>query len=340
MSAMDNEKIEQVKDRIQSIWSSIIKSKEESDVEESRKGKIVVFVVAFILALCLWLMVNLSRDYTINVNLPIVLGNMPADQALTEELPSEATVSISGEGWQLINIYNNPPQVFVDVTQNEINLYEQVQKQLNANPDLSVQKVQPLFLNLDMESKMTKKIPVVSAVKVTFEDQYNFAGEPYLEPDSITITGARSIIRDINSWETAPVQFEDVDADISATVSLKETEPLYNITPLEVTYNANVAQYTEGETRVTIEARNMPSGRSVTFSPSMLTIRYNVPVDQYSDVQELNNPFAAYISYRQISEDTTGFVVPNIENTAPSGYNIEVRSYQPTSVSYFMVLNN
>lgn len=337
---MDNEKIEQVKDRIQSIWSSIIKSKEESDVEESRKGKIVVFVVAFILALCLWLMVNLSRDYTINVNLPIVLGNMPADQALTEELPSEATVSISGEGWQLINIYNNPPQVFVDVTQNEINLYEQVQKQLNANPDLSVQKVQPLFLNLDMESKMTKKIPVVSAVKVTFEDQYNFAGEPYLEPDSITITGARSIIRDINSWETAPVQFEDVDADISATVSLKETEPLYNITPLEVTYNANVAQYTEGETRVTIEARNMPSGRSVTFSPSMLTIRYNVPVDQYSDVQELNNPFAAYISYRQISEDTTGFVVPNIENTAPSGYNIEVRSYQPTSVSYFMVLNN
>ncbi|HKL17551.1 MAG TPA: hypothetical protein VJ905_01225, partial [Halalkalibaculum sp.] len=161
MSAMDNEKIEELKERFLSIWSSIVKSKEESDIEESRKGKIIVFVVAFILALCLWLMVNLSRDYTLNVDLPIVLGNMPADQALTEELPSDATVSISGEGWQLINIYNNPPQVFVDVTQNEINLYEQVQKQLNANPDLSVQKVQPLFLNLDMENKITKRIPVV-----------------------------------------------------------------------------------------------------------------------------------------------------------------------------------
>lgn len=340
MSAMENEKIEQIKERFQSIWSSIIKSKEESDVEESRKGKIIVFVVAFILALCLWLMVNLSRDYTINVNLPIVLGNMPADQALTEELPSDATVSISGEGWQLINIYNNPPQVFVDVTQNEINLYEQVQRQLNANPDLNVQKVQPLFLNLDMESKMTKRIPVVSTVKVTFEDQYDFAGEPYLEPDSVTITGAGSIIRNIDAWETSEVQFEDVDADISATVGLKETEPLYSITPLEVTYNANVAQYTEGETRVTIEARNMPAGRSVTFSPSMLTIRYNVPVDQYSMVQELNRPFTAYISYQQISEDTTGSVVPNIEITAPPRYNLEVRSYQPTSVSYFMVLNN
>jgi len=340
MSAMDNEKIEELKERFLSIWSSIVKSKEESDIEESRKGKIIVFVVAFILALCLWLMVNLSRDYTLNVDLPIVLGNMPADQALTEELPSDATVSISGEGWQLINIYNNPPQVFVDVTQNEINLYEQVQKQLNANPDLSVQKVQPLFLNLDMENKITKRIPVVSNIEVTFEEQYDFAGEPSLEPDSVTISGAASIIRNIEEWKTAPVQFEDVDSDISATVALSEANPLYSITPLEVTYNATVAQYTEGEARVNIEARGMPSGRSVTFSPSVLTIRYNVPVDQYSEVQELNNPFTAYITYPQIREDTTGFVVPNIENTAPDDYNLEVRSFQPSSVSYFMVLNN
>lgn len=337
---MDNEKIEQIKERFLSIWSSIVKSKEDNDVEESQKGKIIVFVVAFILALCLWLMVNLSRDYTLNVNLPIVLGNMPADQALTEELPSHATVSISGEGWQLINIYNNPPQVFVDVTQNEINLYDQVQKQMNANPELSVQKVQPLFLNLDMENKITKRIPVVSNVEVDFEEQYDFAGEPFLEPDSITISGAVSIIGDIEQWETSPVQFEDVDSDISTTIGLRQPQPLYSISPLEVTYNAKVAQYTEGEARVPIEARNMPSGRSVTFSPSVLTIRYNVPVDQYSEVQELSEPFSAYVTYRQINEDTTGFVVPNIENSAPAEYNLEVRSYQPTSVSYFMVLNN
>ncbi|MGK7370363.1 MAG: CdaR family protein [Candidatus Halalkalibacterium sp. M3_1C_030] len=337
---MDNEKIEQLKERFLSIWSSIIKSKEESDIEESRKGKIVVFVVAFILALCLWLMVNLSRDYNLNVNLPIVLGNMPAEQALTEELPSHATVSISGEGWQLINIYNNPPQVYVDVSQNEINLYEQVQKQINANPDLSVQKVQPLFLNLDMESRVTKKIPVVSNVQVTFEDQYNFAGEPVLEPDSVTISGAGSVIRDIEQWETEPVQFEEVESDISATVALKETEALYNITPAEVTYNAKVAQYTEGEVRVNVEPRNMPSGRNVTFSPSFVTIKYNVPVDQYSEVQNLSKPFSAYITYQQIREDSTGFVVPNIENTAPTQYNLNIRSFQPSSVSYFMVLNN
>lgn len=340
MSAMDNEKIEQLKERFLSFWSSFIKSNEESDIEESRKGKIVVFIVAFILALCLWLMVNLSRDYTLNINLPIVLGNMPADQALTEELPASATVSISGEGWQLINIYNNPPPVNLDVTKDEINLYEQVQKQISANPDLSVQKVQPLFLNLDLEQKVTKKIPVVSNVQVTFDDQYNFTGEPELEPDSITISGAGSVIRDIDQWETASVQLDDVESDISTTVALKESEALFSISPTQVTYRANVAQYTEGETRVNVESRNMPSGRSVTFSPSFITIKYNVPVNQYSEVQNLSNPFSAYITYQQIREDSTGFVVPNIETTASSEYNLEIRSFQPSSVSYFMVLNN
>ena len=340
MSAMDNEKIEQLKERFLSVWNSIVKSKEDNDIEESRKGKIVVFIVAFILALCLWLMVNLSRDYNLNVNLPIVLGNMPADQALTEELPDHATVSISGEGWQLINVYNNPPQVYIDVTENEINLYEQVQEQVNANPDLSVQKVQPLFLNLDMEKKVTKKIPVVSNIKVEFEEQFDFVGEPKLEPDSVSISGAASVIKDIESWQTAAMEFEDVEENITSTVPLRETDALFNVTPAEVTYTAEVAQYTEGETRISLEAQNMPDGRSVSFSPSIITIRYDVPVDQYAQVQNMSNPFYAYVSYEQIRRDTTGFVVPNIEKSVSSDYNLKIRSFQPTRVSYFMVLNN
>ena len=340
MSAMDNEKIEQLKERFLSIWSSIVKSKEEGNIEESRKAKIVVFVIAFILALCLWLMVNLSRDYNLNVDLPIVLGNMPADQALTEELPEHATVSISGEGWQLINVYNNPPQVYVDVTENEINLYEQVQKQVSANPDLTVQKVQPLFLNLDMENKITKKIPVASNINVEFDEQFDFVGKPVMEPDSVSISGAASVIRNIESWETVAKEFEDVENNISTAVPLKEKGALFNITPTEITFTAEVAQYTEGEARVYVEAQNMPAGRSVSFSPSIITIRYDVPVDQYTQVQNMSNPFYAYVSYEQIRNDTTGFVVPNIEKSVPSDYNLKVRSFQPSRVSYFMVLNN
>lgn len=337
---MESEKMEQLKDKFLSAWNSIIQGRDENDSEEGRRGKVVVFIVAFVLSLCLWLMVNLNRDYNLNVNLPIVLGNIPADRALTEELPDFATVSISGEGWQLINIYNNPPQIFVDLTENEINLYDQVREQMSANPDLSVQKVQPLFLNLDMEEKVSKKVPLVSNVNVTFKDQYDFARTPGFEPDSVTISGAASIVQKIDKWETVEVEIENVGDDISTPVSLKQPEALISISPKTVTYKADVAQYTEGESRVFVQSRNMPDGRTVSFSPSFITVRYDVPVDEYAQVQNLGAPFIAYVTYEQIRRDSTGFVVPNIEQSTSTNLNLKLRSFQPTEISYFMVIED
>lgn len=337
---MESDKIQQVKSRIQDLWNSIVKGEEEGNFEENNRGKIVVFLIAFVLSLCLWLMVNLSRDYNLTVELPIELGNMPSDEALTERLPEHATVSISGEGWKLINIYNNPPPIFVDVTQNEVNLYDQVREQMNANPDLNVQKVQPLFLNLDLEEKISKKVPVVSNVNVTFEDQYGLKAAPVLEPDSVVISGAVSILRDLDRWETVPYDIENVEENISTEIALQEPKALVTITPATVTFTAEVAQYTEGETRVMIESRNMPAGRSVSFSPSFLTVTYDVPIDQYTQVQSLNTTFRAYITYSQIQQDTTGFVIPNVEQAASVDYNLRLRSFRPSRISYFTIVND
>ena len=273
MSALEKNKIEELKDRVLDLWNSVVKGEEEGNFEENNRGKIVVFTIAFVLSLCLWLMVNLSRDYNLNVNLPIQLGNMPEDRALTEELPDYANVSISGEGWKLINIYNNPPPIFVDVAETEINLFDQVREQMNANPDLNVQKVQPLILSLDMEEKISKKVPITSNVSVNFEDQYNFTGDPVFEPDSVVISGASSILQGIDAWETEEQELDDVDENIEATIGVRQPPRLVSVSPVEVTYRANVAQFTEGEARVAIQTRNMPANRSVSFSPSYITVR-------------------------------------------------------------------
>lgn len=339
MSAKEKNQIEELKERVQNLWNAVVKGEEEGNFEENSRGKIVVFSIAFVLSLCLWLMVNLSRDYNLSVNLPIQLGNMPEDQALTEKLPESATVSISGEGWKLINIYNNPPPVFVDVSESEINLYDQVREQMNANPDLNVQKVQPLILSLEMEEKVSKKVPVVSKVKVGFEEQYDITGAPVLEPDSVEISGAASILQDINRWETVAYEIEDVDEDISTSISLKEPDALISVTPVSVTYNAEVAQFTEGEVRVTIEARNMPVDRSVSFSPSYVNVSFDVPVDQYAAVQNLAKPFVAYVTYDQLLRDTSGSIVPNVEKSESVDLDIRLRSFQPNQVSYFTILD-
>ncbi|MDZ7716051.1 MAG: CdaR family protein [Balneolaceae bacterium] len=307
---------------------------------DAGKERIIVFIVALILAICLWLMINLSRNYTLNVNLPISLGNIPADQSLAEDLPSFATVSITGEGWKLINIYNNPPRIYVDVVRDEVNLFDQIQQQMNAQPNVMVQKVQPLTLNPELEARVTKKVPVVSNTEVSFAGQYDFVSTPSVQPDSITISGAGSLLQGVESWPTDSVQINNVKEDISESISLKEPGNLIQLSTEEVTYQAEVEQYTEAESRVFIQTHNLPIGRSVSFSPSSVTVKYNVPIDEYNEVRDLQNLFTAYVDYSQIQRDSSGFIEPRIELLAGDQYNIKIRSAQPGKVAYFMILDN
>lgn len=329
---------EDYKEKFLAAWNNLIQKSDEGEIAEMGRERIVVFIVALILALCLWLLVNLSRDYNLNINLPISLGAIPEEQALASSLPDNATVSVSGEGWKLINLYNNPPEINLDINNSEVNVYDQVQQQMNVLPEISVQKVQPLVLTLDLEERVDKKIPLRSRVEVSFRNQYDFLEPPRLKPDSVIVSGAKSLVQNITEWRTESVQLTNVSGDISQTVNLEEPGELINIGRNEVTFEARVSQYTEGEAEVDVEVRGLPSGRSISFSPSTITVRYNVPIDEYNELQDLN-PFEAYITYSQIQQDSTGFLRPQIEQTTDD-FHIEVRSSQPRRVAYFMIVDS
>ena len=328
---------ENFKQKISSFWSDLIKKSDEDEIANMGRERIVVFVVAFILAICLWFMVNLSQNFTLNIELPIEKGAMPDDRALSKALPQAATVSVSGEGWQLISIYNNPPSVNVDVMNPEINLYEQVQRQVNALYDVNTDKVQPLMLTLNLEPRHSKRVPVRPVLDVSFKGQYGFIGEPDLEPDSVTISGAASLLQNIKDWPTDSLSLSTVSTDISRPVQLKSSE-LITLSQNEVEFNGQVAQFTEGETNVMLSTQNLPIGQSISFSPSSITIKYDVPIDEYANVEE-QQLFRAYFTYQQIQEDSTGYIRPNIEQISNNKH-IKLRSFQPEEVAYFMVVGN
>ncbi|MDZ7682991.1 MAG: CdaR family protein [Fodinibius sp.] len=335
---MDIPKMEEFKEMLLGWWQNLVKKSDEDDIAGLGRERIVVFVVAFILALCFWFMVNLSRDYNLNIDLPIQLGAVPTEKALAEELPERATVSVNGEGWKLLNLYNNPPTINIDVSESEVNLYDQAQQQMNSLPAISIQKVQPLIITVELEDRVSKKVPIRSNVDISFAQQYDFVGSPSLRPDSVTITGAASLVRNIDEWATDSVQLSNISTDVSRAISLQSSGELLSISQEDVMYNASVAQYTEGEARVAINTRNLPQGRLVSYSPSSITVKYDVPIDEYTQIQN-QNTFRAFVTYQQIQRDSTGFVTPQIEQSA-NNYNIRVRTFQPRNIAYFMVLDN
>jgi YbbR domain-containing protein len=335
---MDTSKIEEYKEKLLTAWQSLLQKSNEDEIADFGRERIVVFVVALILALALWLMVNLSRDYTLNIELPIRLGGVPAEKALVRDLPSTATVSVTGEGWKLINLYNNPPAIDIDVSESEVELFDQVQQQMNAMLNINIQRVQPQNLTVELGDRASKKVPVRSAVNVNFSEQYGFLDPPQIKPDSVTIGGAASLLEGIEVWPTDSVRIDDVAKDISRTVPLESSTNLISLSQSEVRFEAEVVEYTEGEVQANITTRSLPPGRMVSYSPLAITIKYDVPIEEYTDVQD-ENPFNVYVSYQQILEDSTGFVTPQIEEKNDR-YHLRLRSFQPRRVAYFIVLDN
>ncbi len=189
-----------------------------------------------------------------------------------------------------------------------------------------------------MEPKVSKKVPVKINTQLSFQNRYGLIGQPVYSPDSITVTGAQSKIADINEWEVQDtLRLTDVRDDISRTLPLRNAEGVIELSESEVNFSADVSEFTEGETTVYIETRGLPRGQNVNYNPSFITIKFDVPIDQYADVEN-EKPYEAFVLYSEILEDSTGFVTPDIELTAHQ-YELRLRSFQPKAVAYFTVLN-
>ncbi len=312
---------------------------EETEDEEDKlftRHKVFAFTFAMLFSVALWFIVNMGRDYNMTMMLPIEITNLPEDIALSSEVPDNAAVSVSGEGWSLFNLYINPPQVTLNVDAQQVNMFEQVRQQISSMSDVSVMQVDPMFLEIETEMRVSKKVPVESQVEINTGNQFGVLGPAQITPDSVTITGPASRVENVLSWKTEDTAVDEASSDIEMSVDLQVPGPGITITPATVTLQADIAEFTEAEVRIPVRSRGLPSGRAVTFSPSSIVVKYDVPLEHYNDVQSIR-PFVAFVDFERLQQDTTGLITPDLEKVTDE-YDVRLRSFQPTRVSYFNIV--
>lgn len=336
---MADDLIQNIKDRILSYVKKGTKPGEEDDGSKLvTKEGVMVFVFAYLIAMSLWFAVNLNGNFNISVNMPLEIGDIPSDLALTDNLPEYVEVSLSGTALPLIGLYNNPPTIPIDVDDSEVNLFNQVRQQMNSYQEVEVSKVEPILVSVNLEQKITKKVPIKLNWDLEFETRFGLISEPVISPDSISVTGAISQMNAINEWVIDDtLKLSGVKDDIAQVIPISNSNSLLDISLDETSLMANVSEFTENEVSVYIRTRNLPRGQNITYNPSSIIIRYDVPLEQFSEIQN-ETPYVVYVPYRKIQEDETGFVTPDIELVATK-YALKIRSFQPKAVAYFSVVD-
>jgi len=325
-------------EKISGFFSRRFKLEETEDEEDKlfTRHKVFAFTFAMLFSVALWFIVNMGRDYNMTMMLPIEITNLPEDIALSSEVPDNAAVSVSGEGWSLFNLYINPPRVTLNVDAQQVNMFEQVRQQISSMSDVSVMQVDPMFLEIETEMRVSKKVPVESEVEINTGNQFGVLGPAQITPDSVTVTGPASRVENVLSWKTEDTAVNDVNSDLEMTVDLQVPGPGITIIPSTVTLQADIAEFTEAEVRIPVRSRGLPSGRAVTFSPSSIVVKYDVPLEHYNDVQSIR-PFVAFVDFERLQQDTTGLITPELEKVTDE-YDVRLRSFQPTRVSYFNIV--
>jgi len=76
-----------ITNRIKVFFSSSEVEGEESDVNNFfAREKVIVFSISFVLALSLWFVVNMNREFNLTVQVPVELTNLPDNLALHSSL--------------------------------------------------------------------------------------------------------------------------------------------------------------------------------------------------------------------------------------------------------------
>jgi hypothetical protein len=326
--------------RITSFWDRLadrlsgVPADADGDGDRAPQRKGIAITVCILLSAMLWFTFTMQETYTVVLEMPTMVSNIPDDQALVTMPPQRARVQVQGEGFQLVQLYYNPPTIPIDARREQVNLEDAV-PELGKN--VRPLSVSPRSVELIKERRITRRLPVRFAGSITTPDTHGLVSPPRILPDSVQVSGARSIIERLLYWPTEPVQLENIRDSIVVRVPLSDTLSLLVDKNLQqVTVSARAVEFTEAVRQIDVTITGAPPGRQVvTLEPPSVEVRYRVPIDHYS-ASLVAPDFFATISYDDIRADTSGRLVPNLQT--PAGLMIRDVQMSPRSLRYYTIL--
>jgi len=271
----------------------------------------LAITVCVLLSCILWLSLTLGEQRTQTLRLPVEIVETPDGQALAEVPPSHVRVELQGRGLDLMRILYNPPVVEVSATTGQVNVAQEIT--LPQGTSLQIQGVTPTSFEMALEPLQTRQIPVRSRVKVNPASAYELIDNPQLDPDSVEVRGAQSVVESLATWPTTVHTIDNLQDTVQVEVPLADTlGRLVEVAPTAVSLVARAGRFVEETREVEVDVTGVPSGQSlVSLQPSVIRVRYRVLFEDLFQARR-SSEFFATVSYDQIRTDTTGYVTPRI----------------------------
>jgi hypothetical protein len=270
-----------------------------------------VITVCVLLSAVLWFSLTLMEERMQELRLPVEIGEMPAGQALAERPPSSVQVEVEGQGLDLLRLLYNPPVVPVDATTNRVNVEEAIN--ISQGSSVRLEGVTPASFEVALDSLSTRRVPVHSRARVTLEEAHELINPPELNPDSVQVRGAESVVSEVEAWPTDSIKIDNLGDTVEVRAPLQDPpKGLAEVTPESVRLVARAGRFAKEKREVEVGVTGVPSGQDlVSLQPASVRVQYRVLFEDMFKARR-SSEFFATVSYDRIRSDTTGYVTPRV----------------------------
>ncbi|GEM_PF-3105722 len=178
--------------------------------------QIAVKIAALFCAISLWFFVVMDRDYEIKTSIPIQYKGMSALLAPVTPLQQKQKVILKGKGFELSRLWFSPSLVYLAPPLSRLKPTRQKMewKSSHFHSELSsvqlIQFLETTHLELDLDTKIERRIPVQLNAKIHPADGYLLARNPKMIPSEIVIQGARSVLTRIYGIQTQGIAIDNI----------------------------------------------------------------------------------------------------------------------------------
>jgi YbbR domain-containing protein len=302
-----------------------------------KERKYIIILVSLIFAFFVWTSVNLGNQFQISIDVPVKIEHLRADQAIAIPLPKDVRCTVQGTGWQLLNTIFSPSLRYtIDFKQllkkDTLFTYKELNEHTNISSSIHIIDTFPETVLVRLDLKTTKTVPVLPIVNASFRDGFGIVGRVKTNPDSIVLTGARSLLNKISYWKTTSITLNDINAPIKTIAALADSlafEISQSHSTVSVSFDVQpIAEKSISD--ISIEIVQVPENKKIVLIPPKISIIVRSGVNNIAPLS--GKDFTAFIDYKSILLDTSGMISPSI--VGPD--DVKIVQLNPNKIQYVM----
>ncbi|MCQ2096674.1 MAG: hypothetical protein MJY87_01870 [Fibrobacter sp.] len=216
-------------------------------------GNIALKIAALIFGILLWFLVISQRDFQLSLEVPLNFVKLSENLAIASKPPRTINITVEGKSWDLIRLRNefqkNSDKVVsmvVDLQKTELGSTRIPldSKNFYAPNYPNVHYLEPenhlVFIDLDIDTRISRSVPVNPNVTFTPDRGYLLADVPKVTPEEIQVSGARNTIAKIINVSTANHTYDSLKVSKTYDIPLTfENFPAF-VTPSDTLVHIDV----------------------------------------------------------------------------------------------------